>query len=47
MLHSTATPDVVRQARRESILTMALETAQLNKSLRDLLERSTSLRGFL
>jgi hypothetical protein len=38
---------LVRIARRESILAMAIETAQLNKNLRDLLERSTSLRGFL
>jgi hypothetical protein len=38
---------VVRSARQESILAMAIETAQLNKNLRDLLERSTSLRGFL
>jgi hypothetical protein len=47
MLHFAASPDVVRSARRESTLAMALETAQLNKNLRDLLERSTSLRGFL
>ncbi len=47
MLQFQAPPDVVRIARRESTLAMAIETAQLNRNLRDLLERSTSLRGFL
>jgi hypothetical protein len=47
MLQFPAYPNVVRIARRESTLAMAIETAQLNRNLRDLLERSTSLRGFL
>jgi hypothetical protein len=36
-----------RAGARKYSFAMAIETAQLNRNLRELLERSASLRGFL